>query len=142
EYLEERFPSPPLLPADPLARARVREIAEIVNSGIQPLQNLAVQRHVKHALGGDGPAFARHFVGRGLVALERMVAAIAGRFSVGDAVSLADVYLVPQLHAARRLEIDVAPFPTLLRVEGACENLPAFAAAHADKQPDAQPDLP
>ena len=99
EYLEEIFPSPPLLPADPWQRARVRQLAEVVNAGIQPLQNLAVQRHVTDALSGDGAAFSRHFVTLGLHTLERMARESAGRFVVGDAVSFADVYLVPQLYA-------------------------------------------
>jgi maleylpyruvate isomerase len=139
EYLEEVFPSPALLPADRWLRARVRQLAEVVNSGIQPLQNLAVQRHVSEALSGDGAAFSRHFVALGLRMLERMAGETAGRFLVGDAVSLADVYLVPQLYAARRLDVDVAPMATLLRVEAACGALPAFVAARPENQPDARP---
>jgi maleylpyruvate isomerase len=142
EYLEERFPQPPLLPVDLDERARVRQVAEIVNSGIQPLQNLSVQRYVKRVLAGDGPSFSRHFVGLGLAALERMAAETAGLYLVGDAVSFADVYLVPQLHAARRLDIDVAGFAVLLRIEGQCAALPSFAAARPEKQPDARSDPP
>jgi maleylpyruvate isomerase len=142
EYIEERFPEPALLPPDPVDRARVRQLAEMVNSGIQPLQNLYVQRFVKHTLGGDGPSFAKHFVTRGLAALERAAGETAGRFLFGDAVSLADVYLVPQMYAARRVAVDLAAFPSLLRIEARCESLPSFAAAHPDKQPDARPDPP
>jgi maleylpyruvate isomerase len=142
EYLEERFPAPALLPSGATARARVRQLAEMVNSGIQPLQNLYVQRFIKHTYGGDGPAFARHFVTRGLAALEQMAGETAGRFLFGDAPSFADVYLVPQLYAARRVDIDLAPMPRLLAVETQCQSLPAFAAAHPDKQPDVRPDPP
>jgi maleylpyruvate isomerase len=138
EYLEERWPAPPLLPRDRVRRARVRQAAEIVNSGIQPFQNTSVQRRVKHALHGDEKAWARHFITHGLHALEPLLKETAGRYSVGDEVTLADCFLVPQLYHARRYEVDVAPFPTLTRVEEACMALSAFQAAHADRQPDAE----
>jgi maleylpyruvate isomerase len=135
EYLEERFPTPPLLPADPWARARARQLAEIVNSGIQPHQNLATTKKVKE-LGGDPQKWLEHFIGRGLGVLERAAAETAGAFLVGDAPTIADVYLVPQLYAARRFNVDLAPFPTLTRVDAACAALSAFRSAHADAQPD------
>jgi maleylpyruvate isomerase len=138
EYLEERWPEPPLLPKDRLARARVRQASEIVNSGIQPFQNTAVQKRVKHELHGDEKAWARHFITHGLTALESLLKATAGRYAVGDQVTLADCMLVPQLYHARRYDVDLAPFPTLTRVEAACAALPAFQAAHADLQPDAE----
>jgi maleylpyruvate isomerase len=140
-YLEERFPAPPLLPADPWLRARSRQLAEMVNSGIQPLQNLDVIQHLK-ACGLDGIEFARHFNERRLAALESAAQETAGAFLVGDAPSLADVTLVPQLYAARRWSVDLTPFPTLLRVEATCTALPAFAAAHPDAQSDAVPVRP
>jgi len=139
EYLEEAHPAPALLPAEPLARARVRMLAELVNSGIQPLQNLAVVQHLKHVLHADEQAWAAHWIARGLAALEASVAPSAGRYCVGDAPSFADACLVPQLYSARRYRVELAPYPTLLRVEQACELLPAFQAAHADRQPDAVP---
>jgi len=138
EYLDERYPTPPLLPADPWLRARARQLAEIVNSGIQPHQNLATQKKLAE-LGADRAAWLQHFLPRGLGVLERAAAETAGTFLVGDAVSIADVYLVPQLYAARRFDVDLAPFPTLTRVEAACAALPAFQKAHADTQPDAKP---
>jgi len=136
EFLEERIPTPPLLPADPVLRARARQLAEMVNAGIQPLQNLATTNYVKHQLDGDVTAWIRHFIGRGLTALEATAAPTAGAFLVGDAVSFADVYLVPQLYAARRFSVDLEGFPTLLRAESSCAPLAAFAAAHPDQQPD------
>jgi len=138
EYLEERWPEPPLLPKDRVQRARVRQAAEIVNSGIQPYQNTSVQRRVKHDLHGDEKAWARHFITHGLRALEPLLKETSGRYSVGDQVSLADCFLVPQLYHARRYEVDVSAFPTLTRVEAACTALSAFQAAHADRQPDAE----
>jgi maleylpyruvate isomerase len=135
EYLEERHPTPPLLPAQPWARARARQLAQIVISGIQPLQNLNTTQRLKEA-GVDDASWVRHFIQRGLESLERTAAETAGRFLVGDAVSFAEVTLVPQLYAARRYAVDLAPFPTLTRVDAACATLPAFQAAHADAQPD------
>jgi maleylpyruvate isomerase len=143
EYLEERQPEPTLYPGDAFARARARQIAEIVNAGIQPLQNLSVLQHLKHQLAVDEQAWARHFVARGLEALEAAVAeaasaegAQAGRFAVGDAVSVADVCIVPQIYNATRFGIDLASYPTLRRIDAACNELPAFAESHPDRQPD------
>jgi len=137
-YLEERFPSPPLLPADPWLRARARQLAEMVNAGIQPFQNLGLLQHLRTiGVGDPGELVARHFNLRGLGALETLAGETAGRFLIGDAPTLADVYLVPQLYGARRFGVDLAAFPTLLRVEAACAALPAFAAARPEAQPDA-----
>ncbi|HVR02710.1 MAG TPA: maleylacetoacetate isomerase [Polyangia bacterium] len=136
EYLEERYPTPPLLPSEPWARARARQLAEIVNSGIQPFQNLATTKKVQ-ALGVDPRAWLEHFISRGLAVLERAARETAGTFLVGEAVTIADVYLVPQLYAARRFGVDLAPYPTLARVDVTCAALPAFQTAHADAQPDA-----
>jgi maleylpyruvate isomerase len=135
EYLEERYPEPPLLPREPPARARARELAEIVNSGIQPLQNLKLQQELR-ARGLDPAALMHQFNVAGLNALEQLACASAGRCLVGDDVTFADVMLVPQLYAARRLGVDVEAFPTLRRVELVCETHPAFKAAHPDAQPD------
>jgi maleylpyruvate isomerase len=136
-YLEETHPDPPLLPGDPYLRARARMIAEMVNSGIQPLQNLEVIRHVKDVLGRDEKAWAANWNARGVAALEAAVGETAGRFCVGDEPSIADVYLVPQLYGARRVGVNLEAMPTLLRIETACCELPAFAASHPDRQPDA-----
>ncbi len=137
EYLEERHPSPPLLPAEPLERARVRMLAEMVNSGIQPLQNLSVLRRLKGEMGADEKAWAVYWIQRGLEALQVAVRETAGTYCMGDAVSLADLCLVPQLYNARRFGVDLEPFTVLTRIEDACASLPAFQAAHPDRQPDA-----
>jgi maleylpyruvate isomerase len=140
EYLEERWPEPPLLPRDPWRRARARQLAEIVNSGMQPFQNSpGVLGYVKDVLHGDERAWVQHHHARGLVALETTAAETAGKFLVGDEVTFADVFLVPQLYGCRRFGVDLAPYPTLLRVEAACVALPAFAAAQPDRQPDVRP---
>jgi maleylpyruvate isomerase len=139
EFLEERHPTPALLPQDPFARARVRMLAEMVNSGIQPLQNLSVMQHVKGQLAQDDKAWSAHWVTRGLTALQQSVQESAGRYCVGDSVSFADVCLIPQLYACRRFGVDPAAYPVLARIEAECASLPAFQAAHADRQPDAVP---
>lgn len=139
EWLEEVHPAPPLLPNDPAGRARVRALAEHVNSGIQPYQNAAVVKWLKgRHPGAEGP-WVRHWLGRGLAGLEAALAERPGRFCHGDTPGLADCYLVPQLYAARRFEVDLGPCPRLRAVEAACAALPAFQAAHPDRQPDAPP---
>ena len=137
EYLEERWPKPPLLPADRVDRARVRQVAETVNSGIQPLGNTSVRNYVRDVMGADDATWCQHWLTRGLGALEAMVAPTAGIFAFGDTPTLADVCIVPQLFHARRFGVDVAPFSTLLRIDYACASIEAFANAHALRQPDA-----
>jgi len=137
-YLEERFPAPPLLPATPDLRARARQLAEIINAGIQPLQNLALFEVLRAAGVGDTAAVAHEFNARGLQALEAVATDTAGTFMLGDAPTIADVYLIPQLYSARRYGVDLEDLPTLTRVEATCAALPAFRSAHADAQSDAQ----
>ncbi|HEY8206879.1 MAG TPA: glutathione binding-like protein, partial [Myxococcaceae bacterium] len=134
---EERYPAPALWPRDPLRKAQAWMLVEIVNAGIQPLQNLMVTNKVKE-MGGDGSAFAKHFNERGLEALEAWARPLAGKFLLGDEVTVADVYLPPQLYSARRLGVDLSPFPTLTRVEKACEAIDAFARARPERQPDTE----
>jgi maleylpyruvate isomerase len=137
EYLDERFPEPPLLPASAPGRAHVRALAELVNSGIQPLQNTSTFAELrKHGVAVE--PWARTFVARGLAALERLAAPNAGAFLFGDSVSLADIYLVPQLYNARRFGVPLEGFPTLTRAETSAQALPAFRAALPEAQPDAE----
>jgi len=140
EYLEETQPHPPLLPADPIARARVRQMAEVVNSGTQPIQNLRVMQHLGRVY--DLPRdqqveWSRDWIARGLGALETLVATHGGQCCFGDDVSYADLCLVPQLYNARRFGVNMDDLPTLVAVEGRLVEMPAFAAAHPDQQPDA-----
>jgi maleylpyruvate isomerase len=136
EYLEERWPERPLLPADPYLRGQARRLSEMVNSGIQPLQNLWLLNRLTD-LGVETRGFAREVMARGLSALETAVTELAGAHMVGDEPTFADCCLVPQLYNARRNELDLTGFPTLVRIEQACLALPAFSAAHPDRQPDA-----
>ncbi|MFP2906323.1 maleylacetoacetate isomerase [Pyxidicoccus sp. 3LFB2] len=139
EYLEARHPSPSLFPKDLFLQAKARMLAEMVNSGMQPLQNLSVLQRIKSELNADDKAWGAYWNTRGLEALEAAVKPTAGRYCVGDEVSVADICLVPQLYGARRFAVDLSPYPTLLRIEAACNELPAFEAAHPDRQPDAMP---
>lgn len=136
EYLEERWPDPPILPRDPLLRARARALAEIFNAGVQPLQNTATLKKIK-ALGGDEAAWIRPILADGLAAFAQIAAEVAGAFSVGDSPTLADCCLVPQLAGARRFQVDLEPYPKLLAIEAHCLPLPAFADAMPHHQPDA-----
>jgi maleylpyruvate isomerase len=136
EYLEDRWPDPPLLPGDPLLRARARALAEIINAGIQPLQNVGALRRVK-ALGGDEAAWIRPVIADGLAAFARISGEVSGTFSVGNSPTIADCCLIPQLAGARRFQVDLEPFPKLLAIEGHCLPLPAFADAMPHHQPDA-----
>lgn len=137
EYLDERYPSPPLLPQEPAARAHVRTLVELVNSSTQPYQNPACTNWVRDVAKADEKAFAKHFISAGLDGLEKLAAPRAGTHLFGDALTLADCYLVPQLFAARRFEVPLAAYPTLTRVEATLAALPAFIAAAAANQPDA-----
>jgi maleylpyruvate isomerase len=136
EYLDERWPDPPILPRDPFLRARARALAEIINSGIQPLQNSNTLRRVK-ALGGDDAAWIRPYIADGLAAFSRAASEVSGAFSVGDSPTIADCCLVPQLNGARRFQVDLEPFAKLLAIEAHCLPLPAFADAMPHHQPDA-----
>lgn len=139
EYLEEAYPSPALLPAAPFERARARQLAEIVNSGIQPLQNLTVIQKLRDELGLDAKAWCQEWIRRGLAAYEAQVEETYGGFSVGSDPSIADLCLVPQLYNARRFEVDLGPFALVRRIEEACLKLEAFQRSHPDRQPDAAP---
>jgi maleylpyruvate isomerase len=137
-YVDERFPDPPLLPARRRERAFCRELSELVNAGIQPLQNLNVLEELERRFpGANRDEWCAYFIGRGLSALERRAEKTAGQYLVGDQVTLADVCLVPQLYNARRFGVALDAYPTLCRAEAACNVLEAFVRAHPDRQPDA-----
>ncbi|HET6337032.1 MAG TPA: maleylacetoacetate isomerase [Polyangiales bacterium] len=138
EYIEEHVSEPPLLPKAPLVRARVREAVEIVNSGTQPLQNTGVLNEMRRLEGDSGvQRWAVRVITTGLAALESRARVHAGRFLVGDAISLADVFLLPQLYNARRAGIDIMQFPRLLDVEAQAQSLEPVSRARPENQPDA-----
>ncbi len=136
EYLDERWPEPPIMPEDLYLRARTRLLAEIVNSGIQPLQNLTTTNQVK-AFGGDAAVWPKSFIADGLSAFERAARETAGKFCIGDTPTIADCCLIPQLASARRFGVDITKHDLLLGIEQRCMALPAFADAMPDQQPDA-----
>ena len=142
EYLDEKYPSPPLLPSTPEDRARVRSIALLIACDIHPIDNLRVLRYLTGVLKVSEEQKSQwyaHWVDEGLKALEARLATDSktGRFCHGDTPTLADVCLVPQLANARRANIDLSPYPTLLRIDQACNALKPFADAAPAKQPDA-----
>ncbi len=141
EFLDETHPQPPLLPADPEGRARVRSIALAIACEIHPLNNLRVLNYLIGTLGvsrDQKDGWYRYWIDVGFEALEKSLSRdpATGRFCHGDAPTLADVCLVPQLANARRFSIDLSPYPTLVRIESECNALPAFASAAPAKQPD------
>lgn len=142
EYLDECFPEPSLLPGDAAQRARIRAVSLAVACEIHPLNNLRVLRYLKHELGVEEDkknAWIQHWITLGFAALEKQLAADTsrGQFCVGDTPTMADCCLVPQIFNARRFEVDMAPYPTLVAIEQACLALPAFDAAQPARQPDA-----
>ncbi len=143
EYLEEKWPEPRLLPGDAAARARIRAMALAVACDIHPLNNLRVLQYLRGEFSADEATinqWARHWIGRGFEALDQLVArnSADGRHCVGGGVTLADVFLLPQVFNARRVQLDLAPFPRVAAVAAHLESLPAFAAARPDAQPDAE----
>jgi maleylpyruvate isomerase len=143
EYLEETHPRPPLLPATPAERARVRALALAIACDIHPLNNTRVITYVAGPMGAGEEGkltWYRHWIAEGLRPLEAMLAgdSATGKFCHGDAPGLADCCLVPQLANARRFKCDVAPYPTLLAIEKNCHALEAFQRAAPDQQPDAE----
>ena len=142
EWLEERHPSPALLPTDPEQRAHVRALAAIVGCDVHPLNNRRVLEHLRHQLKADEPtinAWCATWIAAGFDALEALLAADSSRgsFCFGGQPGLADVYLVPQVESARRFKVDMARWPLIAAVDAACMQLPAFQQAAPMQQPDA-----
>ena len=142
EYLEETHPAPPLLPRAPAARAQVRALTLAVACDIHPLNNLRVLNYLRAPLGHDDTevdAWYAHWIARGLGALEEEVSATSGDglHMFGSSVSLADVFIVPQMYNARRLKCDLAPYPRLGAIDAHLTALPAFAGAAPERQAEA-----
>jgi maleylacetoacetate isomerase len=136
-YLASRFPEPPLLPADPGEAAHVRGMALAIACDIHPLNNLRVLKYLKGELGQPQEAvdaWYAHWITEGLGPLEAVAAPRAGAFLFGDAPTIADICLVPQLYNARRFNVPLDAYPTLLRADASASALEAFAAAHPDRQ--------
>ena len=136
-YLDALYPEPPLLPQEPFQRAEILSVCEMINSSIQPLHNLRVLKAVEGKLKGDRIKWARGWIQEGLSALESFLKPRAGRFSFGDSLTMADLFIEPQLESARRFQAALKPFPVLNRVSDSCRRLEAFQKARPADQPDA-----
>ncbi|XP_037359683.1 maleylacetoacetate isomerase isoform X1 [Talpa occidentalis] len=138
EYLEETRPTPRLLPQDPKKRAHVRMISDLISSGIQPLQNLSVLKQVGEE---NQLAWAQKVISSGFNALEKILKGTAGKYCVGDEVTMADLCLVPQVANAERYKVDITPYPTISRINKSLLALEAFQVSHPLRQPDTPPEL-
>ena len=140
EWLDECHPQPPLLPGDPNGRAIVRSMAATIASDTHPLHNLRVLNALRKEFGADDTAVQRwiaHWLGDGLAAVDRLVERHGDGFAYGDRPTLADCCIVPALYAARRFAVDLTRFPALVDAGERAMALPEIAAAHPDRQPDA-----
>jgi len=142
EWLDETYPEPPLLPKDPLARARVRALAAMVGCDVHPINNRRILMYLRSQFGADEAAvntWCATWIGTAFDALEVMLAAdkTRGDFCHGGQPSMADLYLVPQIESARRFGVDLAAWPQIMAIDAACQAIPAFANAAPSRQPDA-----
>jgi maleylpyruvate isomerase len=139
EYLDEVHPHPPLLPAEPVKRAKVRALAQVIACDIHPLNNIGPLRYLKRELGQPQEridAWYHHWILDGFAAIETLIG--AGPYAFGNEVTLADVCLLPQVYNARRLKVALDQFPKIVAVDAACRELAAFAQARPENQPDAE----
>ena len=140
EWLEETAPEPPLLPREPLARAQVRAMAALVACDIHPLNNLRVLQALKAEFGADQArldAWAARWITSGFGALEALIGRHGRGWAYGETPTFADCCLIPQVYSARRFNVDLSPYPSILAVDARAAEHPAFAAANPDRQPDA-----
>ena len=142
EWLEEKYPTPALLPRDPVRRAQVRALAAIVGCDIHPINNRRILEYLRHTYGANDDAinaWCGTWISAGFDAYEALLAADSkrGRFSHGDAPTIADCYLIPQIESARRFKVDLTKWPLIMAVEKACMELEAFQKAAPKMQPDA-----
>ena len=140
EWLDEHAPAPSLLPEGPFARAQARAMAALIACDIHPLNNLRVLQALKREYGADQAkldAWAGRWISSGFAALEAMIAERGRGWAFGETPGIVDCCLIPQVYSARRFNVDLSPFPQILALEARAAAHPAFAAAHPDRQPDA-----
>ena len=140
EWLEEVYPEPALLPADPWQRARCRAFADTIACDIHPLNNVSVLAKLRNDFGADQDSVTRwyhHWIARGFDALEKHAASKTAHFLFADYPTFAEVCLIPQIRNARRFEMNLEAYPALMKTEGQCYALEAFDAARPENQPDA-----
>lgn len=137
EYLEETHPTPALLPTDPVLRAKVRAFVETINADTQPLQNLTTQIYFAPESDPEHPAkrkiIAQHWIRNGFEAYEKLVAPLAGKFSCGDSISLADIVLIPQCYNAIRNDVSLEKYPTILRIYENAIKTEGYALSEPEK---------
>lgn len=139
DYLDDIHPQPPLLPRDPIAKAKVRAIAEVIACDIHPLNNIGPLRYLKNVMGQDQSkidAWYHHWIHDGFQAVEEMIS--PGPYTFGSEITLADVCLVPQVYNARRLKTPLDKYPKIVAIDAACNKLAAFDKARPENQPDAE----
>ena len=139
EYLDEVHPDPPLLPNTPIERARVRAVAQIIACDIHPLNNTGPLNYLRHAIKADQAAVQEwyaHWIAAGFEAIEALIE--PGPYAFGGNVTLADVFIVPQVTNAHRFKVPLDRFPNIVAVDAALNKLPAFDAARPERQPDAE----
>lgn len=139
EYLDEVFPSPSLFPQDPYLKARIRQVCEVINSFMHPMANLKTLQYMEKHHGysqEQKEEWVQHWVTQGLETLETTLKEFAGTYSFGDQVTMADLFLVPQLLTCLRFKIDISKYPTLMKINDNCLKLEAFQKAHPFKQVD------
>lgn len=144
EYLEEVFPENPLLPKDPYKRARIRQVCEVINSFMHPMGNLKTLKYleVKHGYTQDmKEEWMAHWLPQGLETLETILQEFAGKYSFGDEITMADVFLVPQMLTSNRFKVDTDKYKTLTKIRENCKKLSAFDKADPFKQTDTPDDL-
>lgn len=142
EYLDEVFPTPPLMPSSAFERAKVRQICENINCGIHPLTNLKVMKFLNHEMGTQQNEKWQHYwIKKGLESLEIIFEKTAGSFSFGGTITCADIFLVPQVFSAERFGINMNDYPLLKRINNTCLTIDAFKTAHPYRQADTPKDL-
>ncbi|CEG83070.1 Putative Maleylacetoacetate isomerase [Rhizopus microsporus] len=141
DYLDDVYPGPSLYPKDPLDRAYVREICQIIACDIHPLQNLGVLQRVAPDNQEEQTAFAREMITKAFYGLEARLAKVASKYSFGDTLTMADVFVVPMVYNAMRRDVDMSQFPILSRLHDTVSALPEFKRASPSAQPDCPPEL-
>ena len=135
-YLEELQPEPALLPKDPFQRATALSFCEMINSGIQPLQNLSVLKYIENEFSSDKVKWSQYWIEKGLTACENFLKNKSEGFCFSNQVTLADLFLIPQLYNAKRFQVDIQQFPNLERINKNCLAKEYFQKALPENQPD------
>ena len=136
-YLEDLYPQPALLPQDPFLKSEILSVCEVINSFTQPLQNLRVLQFLEKNFKADKKKWSHHWIQKGFISLESFLKTKSKQFCFGNDLTLADLFLIPQIYNAKRFELDMKDFPTLSQIEKNCLNLESFQKALPENQPDA-----